>query len=431
MKQFLEKILDLKATSDFEKARTSISEGVTIRGYNLWILLCAALLASLGLDTNSTAVIIGAMLISPLMSPILGVGLSVAIHDKRLLLRSLRNLSLAVGISLFASVLYFVLTPLGEVTSELQARTFPTLLDVLVALFGGIAGIISISRHDQTNAIPGVAIATALMPPLCTAGFGLATLHWNYFLGAFYLFFINAVFISLATYVISKYLHFPAKEFVNKAVERKYSLWFTIISIVVLAPSVYFLYSVYEKELIRKEISELVIKPITSQGNEILKWDVEGTDSAMYIKVFHTGKQLKNSVITSIDSALKKNNLPHYHLKSMRVNMTKDEVNALSAELIKNMFLQSELDKMKESADTVVTDTLSYRQIVPEVKLAFPFIDTAYNGWSTIPDSSGRIDTLPVFVYKPNRRVSSSQMRKLYQYLLMRFSKDSVVLIKR
>src|SRR3954462_13903979 len=141
MKKFLEKVLDLRATSDFEKAKSTISEGVSLRGYNLWILLCAAFLASLGLDTNSTAVIIGAMLISPLMSPNLGVGLSVAIHDKALLVRSLRNLAMAVGISLVASTLYFALTPHEEVTTELQARTFPTLLDVLVALFRGIAGI--------------------------------------------------------------------------------------------------------------------------------------------------------------------------------------------------------------------------------------------------------------------------------------------------
>src|SRR3954462_523140 len=141
MKKFLEKVLDLRATSDFEKAKSTISEGVSLRGYNLWILLCAAFLASLGLDTNSTAVIIGAMLISPLMSPILGVGLSLAIHDKQLLIRSLRDLFLAVVISLAASVLYFSLSPLAEPTTELQARTFPTLLDVLIALFGGIAGI--------------------------------------------------------------------------------------------------------------------------------------------------------------------------------------------------------------------------------------------------------------------------------------------------
>ncbi|MBA3675210.1 MAG: DUF389 domain-containing protein, partial [Chitinophagaceae bacterium] len=137
MRKYFQDILSLRETSDFEKTKSTISDGVTLRGYNLWILLCSSVLASIGLDTNSAAIIIGAMLISPLMSPILGVGLSVAVHDKLLLIRSLRNLALAVVISLFASVLYFILTPLGQITSEEKARTFPTLLDVLVALFGG------------------------------------------------------------------------------------------------------------------------------------------------------------------------------------------------------------------------------------------------------------------------------------------------------
>src|SRR5664279_1089280 len=222
MKRYFQNILNIRENTDFEKTRSAISEGVSLRGYNLWILICSTVLASIGLDTNSTAVIIGAMLISPLMSPILGVGLSLAINDKQLLFRSLGDLFLAVLISLAVSILYFFLSPLGEPTPELQARTFPTLLDVLIALFGGIAGIVSISRHDQTNAIPGVAIATALMPPLCTAGFGLATLNWDYFFGAFYLFFINAVFISLATYLIARYLHFPEKEFTDLKRSRQY-----------------------------------------------------------------------------------------------------------------------------------------------------------------------------------------------------------------
>ncbi len=142
MKKYLQNILNLRENADFEKTKSTISEGVSLRGYNLWILICSTVLASIGLDTNSTAVIIGAMLISPLMSPILGVGLSVAIHDRQLLFRSLRDLFLAVVISLGVSILYFFLSPLGEPTPELQARTFPTLLDVLIALFGGIAGIV-------------------------------------------------------------------------------------------------------------------------------------------------------------------------------------------------------------------------------------------------------------------------------------------------
>lgn len=178
---FFQKIIDIRSTSDPQKATETISESVSIRGYNMWLLFCSAALASIGLDTNSSAVIIGAMLISPLMSPILGIGLSFGIHDRSLLVRSLRNLAAAIILSLIASVLYFSISPFASPTTEIEARTHPTLLDVMVALFGGLAGIVSASRAGISNAIPGVAIATALMPPLCTAGYGLATAQWSYF----------------------------------------------------------------------------------------------------------------------------------------------------------------------------------------------------------------------------------------------------------
>ncbi len=428
MRKYIQEILSLRATSDFEKTKSTISDGVSLRGYNLWILLCSSILASIGLDTNSTAIIIGAMLISPLMSPILGVGLSVAIHDKRLLIRSLRNLALAVVISLFASVFYFILTPLGQITGEEQARTFPTLLDVLVALFGGIAGIVSISRHDQTNAIPGVAIATALMPPLCTAGFGLATMQWSYFFGAFYLFFINAVFISLATYLIVKYLHFPEKEFVNKKLQRRYSYWFTAISIIVLVPSVYFLYTVYQKEEIKNDISALVMAPIKDRGNEILKWEVEEKDTANFIKVYHSGKPLSDSIKAAIDSSLKRNHMARYHLQSMRVNMTKEEVNALSADVSRQMFQQLQLQNIAAENNEHKTDTLSYLQLSKEAAAAFPFIDTLYNGWLTVPDSLKKIDTIPAVFFKTKKRITKAQSKQLYNFLVIRLVKDTLLL---
>jgi len=428
LRKYIQEILSLRATSDFEKTKSTISDGVSLRGYNLWILLCSSILASIGLDTNSTAIIIGAMLISPLMSPILGVGLSVAIHDKRLLIRSLRNLALAVVISLFASVFYFILTPLGQITGEEQARTFPTLLDVLVALFGGIAGIVSISRHDQTNAIPGVAIATALMPPLCTAGFGLATMQWSYFFGAFYLFFINAVFISLATYLIVKYLHFPEKEFVNKKLQRRYSYWFTAISIIVLVPSVYFLYTVYQKEEIKNDISALVMAPIKDRGNEILKWEVEEKDTANFIKVYHSGKPLSDSIKAAIDSSLKRNHMARYHLQSMRVNMTKEEVNALSADVSRQMFQQLQLQNIAAENNEHKTDTLSYLQLSKEAAAAFPFIDTLYNGWLTVPDSLKKIDTIPAVFFKTKKRITKAQSKQLYNFLVIRLVKDTLLL---
>ncbi len=433
MRKYIQNILSLKENTDFEKTKSTISDGVSLRGYNLWILVCSTILASIGLDTNSTAVIIGAMLISPLMSPILGVGLSLAIHDRKVLIRSLRNLFIAVVISLAASVLYFFLSPLGQPTSELQARTFPTLLDVLIALFGGVAGIVSISRHEQTNAIPGVAIATALMPPLCTAGFGIATANWSYFFGAFYLFFINAVFISLATYLIVRYLQFPEKEFVNTKVARQYRRWFIILSIVALTPSIYFLYTVYKNEVIKKQIQELVLSPIKKQGNEILKWEVQNRDTVKLIKVYHSGRQLSDSLKNSIDSSLKKHELNSYHLVSMRVNLTKEEVSELSAEMAKQMFQEMHLEEMKQ-IDTInkkPADSVSYIQILKEVKIAFPFIDTLSNGLVLYPKRGNSIDTLPIVFYHTKKSTTKLQRDQLYNFLRARLEKDTVVLIKR
>ena len=185
-----------------------ITGGVSFRGANLLILIFAILIASLGLNVNSTAVIIGAMLISPLMGPIIGMGLAIGINDLELLKRSAKNYGVATLISVLTAMVYFLISPLSEVQSELLARTSPTLYDVLIAFCGGAAGIIALCTGGKGNIIPGVAIATALMPPLCTAGFGLATGHWLYFLGAFYLFFINTVFIALATYCGVRLFHF-------------------------------------------------------------------------------------------------------------------------------------------------------------------------------------------------------------------------------
>ena len=184
---------------DEQETIDSLKKGVEFRGTNLWVLIFAIFLASLGLNTNSTAVIIGAMLISPLMGPIMGFGLGLGIADFDLVKRSLRNYLTATLFSVVTATIYFLISPISEAQSELLARTSPTIYDVLIAFFGGLAGIVAGSTKSKGNVIPGVAIATALMPPLCTAGFGLATGNLSYFLGAFYLYFINTVFISLST----------------------------------------------------------------------------------------------------------------------------------------------------------------------------------------------------------------------------------------
>lgn len=215
----------------------NIRKGIEFKGTNLWVLVFATFIASLGLNVNSTAVIIGAMLISPLMGPIMGIGLSVGINDFELMKRSLRNFGFMVLVSIATSTFYFVISPLSNAQSELLARTVPTTYDVLIALFGGLAGIVAQSRKDRTSTvIPGVAIATALMPPLCTAGFGLATLQFKYFIGAFYLFFINTVFIAIATYMVVRFLKYEKHSFLDSKKERKVRRSMVLIVLVTLSP---------------------------------------------------------------------------------------------------------------------------------------------------------------------------------------------------
>lgn len=418
-------LFDLRQNANYGNTVTTISEGVSLRGYNLWLLLCSSMLASIGLDTNSAAIIIGAMLISPLMSPILGVGLSIAIHDKQLLWRSSRNLSVAVVISLVTSIAYFLISPLGVPTEELQARTFPTLLDVLVALFGGIAGIVSISRSGPGIALPGVAIATALMPPLCTAGFGIATGDWTYFFGAFYLFFINAVFISMATFLIVKYLHFPERKMRNKAMQRRYSVWFTLLSLVVLLPSIYFLYTLYEKEVVREKINKIVLSNIQSQGNEILRWEMEKIDSVNMVKIYHSGRQLSDSFKAAMDSTLKGNGLPHYRVYTMRINLTKEEVATMSAEVVRQMFTEMQI---KEITKEKPADTLDMRQVSREIKVMLPSIDSAKNGWITLPGQNKISDTIPALFYYARRPLPTLQRHQLTAFLKVRLAADTVLI---
>ena len=199
---------------------SQITKGVNFKGANLWVLIFAIFIASLGLNVNSTAVIIGAMLISPLMGPIIGMGLAIGINDLELLKRAARNFGVATLISILTATAYFLLTPLSEAQSELLARTSPTIYDVFIATCGGAAGIIALCTKGKGNVIPGVAIATALMPPLCTAGYGIATGHPLYFLGAIYLFFINTVFISFATFIGVRLMKFQRKEFISVETEK-------------------------------------------------------------------------------------------------------------------------------------------------------------------------------------------------------------------
>lgn len=283
IKDFFFRLTHLASDTDFVGTVKSIKSGVVLEGSNLWVLICSVMIASIGLDLDSTAVIIGAMLISPLMSPILGIGLGAAINDRETLIKSVRNFLSAIVLTLVTSVIYFKITPLGLLTEQMISRTEPNLLDVLVAFFGGLAGIIAGSRTEKTNAIPGVAIATALMPPLCTAGFGIATGSWDVFAGAFYLFFINAVFISLSTYMIVRFLKFPYVEVLNPILAKRTRITAYFVLAILLIPSIMFLFRKLTENFRNQGIATFITKNINPNYDlNSVQWKVKLDSTNIY-----------------------------------------------------------------------------------------------------------------------------------------------------
>ena len=268
-------LVNLESDLDgFENIHDTIEKELVFKGTNLWILIFAILVASVGLNMNSTAVIIGAMLISPLMGPINGIGYSIATYDNPLFRKALKNFSFAVLASLVASTTYFAISPISTAHSELLARTSPTIYDVLIAFFGGAAGIVAITSRKKGNVIPGVAIATALMPPLCTAGYGLATGQFTYFFGAFYLFTINTVFIALSALLISQILKLPIRSTIAESQKKRINQIISLVLALVLIPSIYFGYRLVQKENFTENAARYVENISVVEGNYLLKHSI-------------------------------------------------------------------------------------------------------------------------------------------------------------
>lgn len=261
-----------------------VNEWISFRGTNVWVLMMAIVICSVGLNMNSTAVVIGAMLLSPLMWPIIGFGVGVARYDLEMIIKSWRNIILAAAVSLIIATCYFTLSPLDSPTSEIIARTSPTTWDVIIAFCGGIAGIIAITRKEKSlTVIPGVAIATALMPPLCTAGFGIANGMWMFALRALYLFCINGVFIAAATFMMARYIHFPRKSYsqTDSGTPRTVRRWIAIIMIITLIPSVLWAVDIVQQNIVQRNIARFVQVEVSDQWGQIITQQVDYTTRAI------------------------------------------------------------------------------------------------------------------------------------------------------
>ena len=289
---------------NFSQSITDIKSGVSFKGFNIWILICSILVCSLGLNMNSTAVVIGAMLISPLMGPIVGLGLGIGIYDKKLIFRALKNLGVATIISLATAYIFFRITPTEDVP-ELLIRTQPTILDLFVAFFGGIAGILAASRSISTNVVPGVAIATALMPPLCTAGYGLAIGNMDFFFGASYLFLMNCIMISLAALLVVLYLRYPKFSFVNETQKQKVRAGILLVVLLISVPSMFFYYSLLQENQRKEHTTSFIEKEITSlPGVYLNSYHHRETETGNILNVNVSGTYIEVDSLAKLEGRL-------------------------------------------------------------------------------------------------------------------------------
>ena len=283
----------------FAEVVKDTKESAIFKGYNVWILVCSIIIASVGLNVDSTAVIIGAMLISPLMGPIRGIGFGVGTNNLSLIKLSLKNMGITVAVSLVTSYLYFLITPIDQLTNQLFLRTEPNFLDVIIAFVGGLAGVIAAVKGKNDTVIPGVAIATALMPPLCTAGYGLANGEWNFFFGASYLFLINSVLITLSTIIVVRYLNFPKQKYVDSKIERKVKTSIIVFMLVILAPSTYLFYTMIQKTVFENKADEFVNNVIKNGTEGTIDYDTGYSIDSCYINIKISGGYAGADMITS------------------------------------------------------------------------------------------------------------------------------------
>ncbi len=428
-----------------------IKRGVPFRGANLWILIFAIMVCSIGLDVNSTAVVIGAMLISPLMGPIMGIGLGVGINDLQLIVRALKNLGIAVIISVLTSALYFWISPLDQAQSELLARTQPTLWDVLIALFGGLAGIVAGSRREKSNAIPGVAIATALMPPLCTAGFGLATGTWHFFFGAFYLFFINSVFISLATFLIVRFLRFHPKEFLDPKRETKVKRYITVFVILTIIPSILTAFSVVRKTVFERNASRFVRTEMVFENCQVINQRYIFEDNPR-IEVSLLGVPIKQEKIEELKSRMPQYNLENVELIIRQGHVNDDIVDLATIEqmgqemgqqlkmgIIEDLYKENEaLIKNKDSQIEVLkgeivrlrSKELPIMDITKEVKVQYPDIkEFSITNTLLANADSLKQDTLFLVYANFKKRPKRAEVKKLTEWLQLRIKADTLKVV--
>ena len=430
---FIREVANIDAYIDTDAAERSIRSNIDFKGPNAWILAVAIIIASVGLNVNSIPVIIGAMLISPLMGPIFGLGLGLGINDINLMKQAGKNLLVMVSISVVVSLLYFIITPLSlSNPTELLARTRPTIFDVMIALFGGLAGIFEQCRKEKGTVFSGVAIATALMPPLCTAGYGLATGNLASFLGALYLFCINCLFITMATYFLVKYFRFKKTEYADQGFGLKTQRITTFLIIVFLIPSIWSAVILVKQNNFEKKAIEFV-EAHRSIGNSIIyDYQIDHQDGSV-LKVFMTGETLSNSA---------RNNLYIYaneHGISEQQIVIKEYITQNSQgndEVFKGIYerldskigqYETTIEQLSNELQAAKTDELPYMQIASEISAAYPEIKQIHIGQGThIVIDSLKVTPCLIVKVKSDSLMSEYSLTQFEKWIKVRLQVENV-----
>ena len=417
---------------------TQITDGINFQGANLWILICAIFIASLGLNVNSTAVIIGAMLISPLMGPIIGMGLAIGIADLDLFKQSIKNYLISTFISVVTATIYFTLSPITDAQSELLARTSPTLYDVLIALFGGAAGFLAMSTKGKNNVLPGVAIATALMPPLCTAGYGLAVQNTSYFFGAFYLYFINTVFIAFTTCLGVRLLRFNRKKFVNLDQMKRVNLYIVSIIIITILPASYMTWNIIKQSVFENNIKKFIAEKLSYSGTNILSHEYDLQTKTLHVVA--VGNPIPADTIAKAQKTMTDYQLEGYKLKVIQ-GTTSDSLLILKHKKKDQLFVgdknTSEWQELIYNNDVLKKELTSYthypvlaNDMKDELKVICPTAKSIIlsKASESFTDTT-LIDNHIVAVVKTSKPLANNNKKQLYDWLKVKVKSDSLELI--
>ncbi len=449
-KKFLSELLDIRANTDQEATKEAIIADIPFKGHTSWILICSIFIASVGLNANSTAVVIGAMLISPLMGPILGMGMSLAINDIDTLRRSLKNLAVMVVLSVLTAYLFFAIFPLQEESSELLARTKPDIRDVLIAFFGGLALVIARAKKGTiASVIFGVAIATALMPPLCTVGFGIAIGNWSYAGGAMLLFGINTIFIALATFLVLKLLRFPMVRYANSQRRRLIARLVSLTALAVMIPAGWIFWGVYQEFKFKSDANKFIQQNVTSykftkDGRFLRDLSVLNykRDEASSIELIFMGNEgVPEGVVATWQANMKAfNNLEEAELKIIQgsqneqgnqLKYVEELYQSQKSELLgkdeKIRLLESELKRLNK----LNAKQIPFQDISAEAQTNYENLE--YLAFSNaIRTDFKKLDTVSVFEAKWKREAKRVEVvkdaKKLHNWLKIRL-KDSTILL--